>query len=94
MESAGIGFERSIGFEEKLPAKYSREFIFDSAAQILGMSFTGFHSCSAKTKNSILTVLLSFSKHDLSAMENLFAGYINEWLDMYLAMLQDKPNPL
>ena len=28
-------------------------------------------------------------KHDLSAMEKLFAGYINERLDMYLAMLRD-----
>ena len=27
-------------------------------------------------------------KHDLSAMEKLFAGYINERLDVYLAMLQ------
>ena len=29
-------------------------------------------------------------KHDLSAMEKLFAGYINERLDMYLSMLQDE----
>jgi len=29
------------------------------------------------------------AKHDLSAMENLFAGYINARLDMYLNMLQD-----
>ena len=28
-------------------------------------------------------------KHNLFAMENLFAGYINERLDMYLNMLQD-----
>ena len=28
-------------------------------------------------------------KHDLSAMVKLFAGYINEQLDMYLSMLQD-----
>ena len=28
-------------------------------------------------------------KHDLSATEKLFAGYINERLDMYLAMLQN-----
>ena len=28
-------------------------------------------------------------KHDLSAMEKLFAGYINERLDMYLRILQD-----
>lgn len=28
-------------------------------------------------------------KHNLSAMEKLFARYINERLDMYLAMLQD-----
>lgn len=28
-------------------------------------------------------------KHDLSAMEKLFAGYINERLDVYLAMLQE-----
>ena len=28
-------------------------------------------------------------KHNLSAMENLFAGYINTRLDMYLDMLQD-----
>ncbi len=28
-------------------------------------------------------------KHNLSAMENLFAGYINARLDMYLDMLQD-----
>lgn len=27
-------------------------------------------------------------KHDLSAMEKLFAGYINERLDLYLAMLR------
>ena len=30
-----------------------------------------------------------YVKHNLSAMEKLFAGYINERLDMYLAMLQD-----
>ena len=29
-------------------------------------------------------------KHNLSAMEKLFAGYINERLDMYLNMLQDQ----
>lgn len=29
-------------------------------------------------------------KHNLSAMEKLFAGYINERLDMYLAMLLDQ----
>ena len=29
------------------------------------------------------------AKHNLSAMENLFAGYINARLDMYLDMLQD-----
>lgn len=28
-------------------------------------------------------------KHDLSAMEKLFAGYVNERLDAYLQMLQD-----
>ena len=28
-------------------------------------------------------------KHNLSAMEKLFDRYINERLDMYLAMLQD-----
>ena len=28
-------------------------------------------------------------KHNLSVMENLFAGYINARLDMYLDMLQD-----
>ena len=28
-------------------------------------------------------------KHNLSAMENLFAGYINARLDMYLDILQD-----
>ena len=28
-------------------------------------------------------------KHDLSVMEKMFAGYINEQLDMYLSMLQD-----
>ena len=28
-------------------------------------------------------------KHNLSAMEKLFAGYINEQLDTYLAMLQE-----
>lgn len=28
-------------------------------------------------------------KHNLSSMENLFAGYINSRLDMYLKMLQD-----
>lgn len=28
-------------------------------------------------------------KHDLSAMEKLFAGYINERLDLYLTMLRD-----
>lgn len=31
----------------------------------------------------------SHVKHDLSAMEKLFAGYINERLDLYLAMLRD-----
>ena len=30
------------------------------------------------------------AKHDLSAMEKLFAGYINERLDMYLAMLREQ----
>ena len=30
-----------------------------------------------------------YVKHNLSAMENLFAGYINARLDMYLDMLQD-----
>ena len=30
-----------------------------------------------------------YVKHNLSAMEKLFAGYINERLDMYLGMLQD-----
>ena len=29
-------------------------------------------------------------KHDLSAMAKLFAGYINERLDLYLSMLQEK----
>lgn len=29
-----------------------------------------------------------YVKHNLSAMENLFAGYINKRLDMYLAILQ------
>jgi excisionase family DNA binding protein len=29
-------------------------------------------------------------KHDLSAMEKLFAGYVNERLDMYLSMLQEE----
>lgn len=29
-------------------------------------------------------------KHDLSAMEKLFAGYVNERLDTYLQMLQDQ----
>ncbi|NLX92465.1 MAG: cell filamentation protein Fic, partial [Clostridiales bacterium] len=28
-------------------------------------------------------------KHDLSAMEKLFVGYVNERFDMYLKMLQD-----
>ena len=28
-------------------------------------------------------------KHNLSALEKLFAGYINKWLDTYLAMPQD-----
>ena len=28
-------------------------------------------------------------KHDLSAMENLLAGYVNVRLDMYLGMLQE-----
>ena len=28
-------------------------------------------------------------KHNLSAMENLFAGYINSRLDMYLKMLRE-----
>lgn len=28
-------------------------------------------------------------KHDVSAMEKLFAGYVNERLNMYLAMLED-----
>ena len=28
-------------------------------------------------------------KHDLSVMEKMFAGYINEQLDIYLSMLQD-----
>ena len=30
-----------------------------------------------------------YAKHNLSAMENLFAGYINARLDMYLDMLRD-----
>ena len=30
-----------------------------------------------------------YVKHNLSVMENLFAGYINDRLDMYLDMLQD-----
>ena len=30
-----------------------------------------------------------YVKHNLSAMENLFAGYINARLDMYLDILQD-----
>lgn len=30
-----------------------------------------------------------YAKHNLSAMENLFAGYINARLDMYFDMLQD-----
>ena len=30
-----------------------------------------------------------YVKHNLSLMENLFAGYINDRLDMYLDMLQD-----
>lgn len=30
------------------------------------------------------------AKHDLSAMEKLFAGYINERLNWYLSMLQEK----
>ena len=30
-----------------------------------------------------------YAKGDLSTMEKLFAGYINERLDQYLAMLQD-----
>ncbi|EJP19554.1 Fic/DOC family protein [Lachnoanaerobaculum sp. ICM7] len=30
-----------------------------------------------------------YAKHNLSLMENLFAGYINARLDMYLDMLQD-----
>ena len=30
-----------------------------------------------------------FEKHDLSAMENLFAGYLNERLEMYLHILQE-----
>ena len=28
-------------------------------------------------------------KHDLSAMENLLAGYVNARLDVYLRMLQE-----
>lgn len=28
-------------------------------------------------------------KHDLSAMENLLAGYVNARLDVYLGMLQE-----
>lgn len=31
-----------------------------------------------------------FVKHDLSAMEKLFAGYINERLDQYLSILQEE----
>ena len=31
------------------------------------------------------------SKHDLSAMEGLFAGYINASLDRYLEILEDMP---
>ncbi len=30
-----------------------------------------------------------FKKHDLSAMENLFAVYVNERLEMYLHILQE-----
>lgn len=30
-----------------------------------------------------------YANHNLSGMENLFAGYINARLDMYLDMLQD-----
>ncbi len=30
------------------------------------------------------------AKHELSAMEKLFAGYINERLDLYLSMLREK----
>ncbi len=30
-----------------------------------------------------------YAKRNLSAMENLFAGYMNARLDMYLDMLQD-----
>jgi len=30
-----------------------------------------------------------YVKHNLSAMENLFAGYINERLDLYLSILKD-----
>ncbi|MCM1123604.1 MAG: hypothetical protein NC416_13565 [Eubacterium sp.] len=29
------------------------------------------------------------AKHDLSAMERLFTGYVNERLDVYLNMLKD-----
>lgn len=29
-----------------------------------------------------------YVKHNLSAMENLFAGYVNERLDTYLKMLK------
>lgn len=29
-------------------------------------------------------------KHDLSAMEKLFAGYINERLEQYLSMLREE----
>jgi hypothetical protein len=29
------------------------------------------------------------AKHSITAMEKLFAGYINERLDMYLRILQD-----
>ena len=31
-----------------------------------------------------------YVKHNLSAMENLFAGYVNERLDTYLKMLKSK----
>ena len=30
-----------------------------------------------------------YVKHNLNAMEKLFAGYLNDRLDMYLDMLQD-----
>ena len=42
--------------------------------------------------SQIITVIynLADGKHDLSAMEKLFAEYINGRLDLYLSMLQEK----